>query len=200
MLTQTTRPKARCGGYAGLRLTADEYLALPEDGKQYELVDGVVVMSPSATPRHQLVALSILKQLVNHADERGLGLVLYETDVRLPVGAGRRDVVYRPEIIFLLAARASQVRSRIEIAPDVVVEVVSPDSRSLDTETKFTDYERAGVQEYWLIDPEKDSINFYRLTDAHFVEVPPTGEFYDSAVVPGFRLDLRVVRAAFSRL
>jgi len=200
MLTQATQLESRSGGYMGLRLTADEYFALPEDGKQYELIDGVVVMSPSATPRHQLVAWTIMRQLGVYVEDHQLGLVLYETDVRLSRGSGEPDVVYRPEIIFLSAARASQVRSRIEIAPDVVVEVVSPDSRSLDTETKFTDYERAGVREYWLIDPERDSINFYRLTDSRFVEVPSAGDFYVSAAVPDFRLDLRVVRAAFSRL
>lgn len=188
------------GCHGGLRLSADEFFALPDDGNKYELIDGVLVMSPSPTPRHQLVAKVILRQLDEYVEQRELGLVLYETDVRLPTPPGSRDLVYRPEIVYLAADRVSRIRGRIEIAPDLIVEVVSPDSRGLDTRTKRDDYERAAVREYWLIDPDAERFTFYRLQDGRFVEAAFSTTAYASEVIHGFSLDLTRVRAAFAML
>lgn len=194
------RKQAIAGGYAGLRLSAEEYFQLPDDGRKYELIDGVVVMSPSPTPRRQLMALEVLKQLSRHVDKEDLGLVLYETDVVFGVRADGRDLVYRPEMIFIRKERVSQIEDRIRIIPDVVVEVVSPDSRSLDEQTKFHDYERAGVKEYWFIDPIEEQTRFYRLTDGRLVDVAVRGSTYESEAVPGLMLDLTPIRGAFHRL
>lgn len=191
------RKPERRAGFAGLRLSADEYFALPYDQNRYELIDGVVHMSASPTPMHQLVALRIVRPLADFVDAHGLGLVLYETDVSFGPGVTGRDLVYRPEIIFFSNAKAAQIRKRIKVVPDVLVEVVSPDSRSLDLETKFNDYERAGVLEYWLIDPPDEQIHFYRLLKDRFVAAACDAHVYESAAVPGFRLSLPPVREAF---
>ncbi len=188
---------AEDASFAGLRLTTDEFLALPDDGRKYELVDGVLLMSPSPTPRHQLVAAAIFEQLAAHVRTQRLGIVLYETDVLLARGAHRGDLVYRPEVIFISAERVGQIRDRICFAPDVAVEVISPESRSLDTRTKRDDYERAGVREYWLVDPEREAFTFLRLTGGRFETAASTHERYASAVVNGFSLDLAAVREAF---
>ncbi|MCC7293090.1 MAG: Uma2 family endonuclease [Phycisphaerales bacterium] len=193
-------PKTCKPGYAGLRLTAEEYFSLRDDGQRYELIDGVVVMSPSPTPRHQLVAIEVVKQLSRHVDDQDLGLVLYETDVVFGMGADGRDLVYRPEVVFFRKERAGTITDRIRIVPDVVVEVVSPDSRSLDAETKYNDYERAGVGEYWLIDPIEEQTKFYRLIGGRYVEAPIGGPVYESNVVSGLKLNLTPIRAAFRRL
>jgi Uma2 family endonuclease len=200
MVTTYSRRRPHRSSYAGLRLTADEYFELASDGNKYELIDGVVVMSPSPTPKHQLVAKSVLRQLDDYVEAHHLGLVLYETDVQLYVPAGAHGLVYRPEIVFIAADRAVQIKGRIKTAPDVVVEVISPDSRSLDEETKLADYERAGVIEYWLIDPIEDRMTFYRLEAGRFVEAAVSGGFFESTAVPGFRLDLEKVRVTFTML
>ncbi len=186
--------------YAGLRLSAEEYFSLRDDGQRYELIDGVVVMSPSPTPRHQLIAKVVLRQLDNYVERHGLGLVLYGTDVRLGKTPEGKDLVYRPEIVFIAADKAARVKGRIEVVPDVVVEVVSPDSRSLDAETKYNDYEGAGVGEYWLIDPIDEQTKFYRLIDGRYAVAPVGGSVYESEVVSGLKLDLTPIRAAFRRL
>ena len=181
----------------GLRMTAEEFLARPEDKTRYELIDGVVVMSPSPGVRHQRIAAEVFKQLVNHVDKRRLGFVFYEIDVLIGRGPEGRDLVYRPEMIFIRAERENQITERIRIVPDLIVEIVSPDSRSLDTMTKRDDYEQAGVGEYWIIDPERGTFTFYRLIDHRFVALDPHGDFFESQVVTDFRLDLPKVRAAF---
>lgn len=204
-MTTYSRRRPHRSSYAGLRLTADEYFELPNDGNRYELNSGVVVMSPSPAPRHQFVAKTVLRQLDNYVETNRLGLVLYETDVQLDVAADQRGLVYRPEIIFIAAERALRISGHINLAPDVVVEVVSPESRSLDEETKFADYERAGVREYWLIDPIEERMTFYRLQNGHYVESPiaidaQQGEVFVSDAVPGLRLELKPIREAFRAL
>ncbi|NOT01292.1 MAG: Uma2 family endonuclease [Phycisphaerales bacterium] len=183
-------------GYAGLRMTADEYFCIPDDGYRYELIDGVVVVSPSPTPQHQRVVMEIALQLGTYLRDHPVGAVLAETDAHL--GAGRRgDLVYRPEIVFIRAERLPEIKHRITGAPDLVVEVVSPDSRRYDTETKRTDYERFGVGEYWIVDPERQTMTFFRMIDGQFVAVEPSGDSFASRVVPGFVLDLPRVRKSF---
>lgn len=186
--------------YAGLRLTVDEFYALPDDGQRYELIDGVVFMSPSPTPNHQLVAKVLLRQLDNFVETNGLGLVLYETDIHLPTARPGSTVVYRPEIIFVAAPRVADIGRRIDFAPDLTVEVISPDSQSLDRVTKRADYEAAGVREYWLIDPGAEEILFLRLNAGRYAEIRCAHDCYESVAVPGFRLDLASVKAAFHTL
>ena len=65
------------------------------------------------------------------------------------------------------------------------------------TRTKKDDYERCGVGEYWLIDPERKAMTFYRLRDRRFVRIPARGKSFASQAVPGFVLDLLRVRATF---
>jgi Uma2 family endonuclease len=200
MVVRLDNSGGRGSSYAGLRLTADEYWALPDDGNKYELIDGVVVMSPSPTPNHQRVASIIHGELYAHVTQHRLGLLLFETDIRLGRRPDGRDLIYRPEIVFIAAARVPQICERIELAPDLVVEIISPESRSLDSETKYGDYEIAGVREYWLIDPLEERMSFLRLAGGRFHELAVAGDRYSSEAVAGFSLNLALVRGAFRSL
>ncbi len=178
--------------YAGLRMSADEYLSLEDDGFKYELLDGVVIVSPSPTPQHQQVLAEILFQLKAFLRDHAVGNVYPETDVRLD-----DKLVYRPELVFVRAERVAANWQRIREAPDVIVEVVSPSTRRYDLETKKPDYERYGVGEYWLVDPERDSMTFFRLEDGRFVKAKTAQDRYESRVIAGFALDLAAVRKSF---
>ncbi len=85
----------------------------------------------------------------------------------------------------------------IRVAPDLAVEILSPASRSLDTKTKRDDYDRTGVGEYWLIDPERETFTFYRNVNGKFASAESAGDHFESKIVAGFRLDLAKVRAVF---
>ena len=178
--------------YHGLRMTADEYLALEDDGYRYELIDGVLLVSPSPKPTHQKVANRILNQLINYVETHAVGEVLHEIDVRLD-----EDLLYGPEVVFLSADQVSANWRGIRAAPAMICEVVSPESRRRDAESKKRDYERYGVREYWLVDPEREQFTFYRLVEGRYVEVAPEAERFASQAVPGFVLDLAAVRRAF---
>lgn len=183
--------------FSGLRMNADEFLQLPDDGCNYELVDGVVVMSPSPTPPHQECAGQILTQLMNYLRDHPVGKAFMELDVHLGQGAAGKDLVYRPEVIFVRSDRLSAMTEKIVGPPDLVVEVISRGSRRIDSVTKKADYERFGVMEYWLIDPQNRQITFFRMRDGRWTVVQPQGDTFMSEAVPGFRLDLRPVHASF---
>lgn len=183
--------------YYGLRMTAKEYFDLEDDGFLYELVDGVVCMSPSPSPVHQALMAEITTQLGIHLRSAPVGRVFPEVDVHLGRASSGADLVYRPDIVFVRTEQLSEIGDHISGPPDMVAEIVSSGSRRYDTETKKNDYERCGVREYWLIDPEREVMTFYRLRDGKFAEVAPSDDLLNSEVVPGFALDLARVREAF---
>lgn len=176
--------------YRGLRMSADEFDALGETFERYELIDGVVCMSPSPSLTHQQIVTEIASQIRDSLAHGDLGVVAVEIDVRFA-----DDLVYRPDVIFLSKEKAARCSNRVTEVPDLIVEVISPDSRSYDTQTKKHDYERFGVGEYWLIDPEKDAFTFYQLKGTSFIEIQPHAEVFESSIVAGFRIDLKRVRA-----
>lgn len=190
MVTVGTQRVSRRGPrYAGLRMSADAYLALPDDGFKYELINGVVLMSPSASFPHQRIARRILQQIANHVDARGLGEVVGETDVRFGEGE-----VYRPDIVFYTTERAAQLGNRLETPPDLIVEILSPATEAMDLHTKRDDYERHGVKEYWAIPLQGPAWKF-TLRNGKFVEERVDGQRIASEVIAGFVLDLAAARA-----
>jgi Uma2 family endonuclease len=177
----------------GLRMNADEYLALGETFERYELIDGVVCMSPSPSFLHQKLITEVSFLIREYLKGRPIGEVAVEIDVRLTDG-----LVYRPDVVFLRTDKAARCDVHIAEAPDVVVEVISPDSSRIDRETKRRDYERFGVAEYWIIDPRTRSFTFFGLRDGKFVELIADVAHFESAAIPGFRLDLDAIRAGMN--
>ena len=183
--------------YRGLRMSADEFLEIPDDGYNYELIGGVVIMSPLPSPQHHAITTELLLQIAMFLRTNPTGRVFGELDVHIGQGPTGGDLVYKPELIFVRNERLPDMRDKIFGAPELVVEVISRGSRRMDSETKKNDYERFGVQEYWLIDPERKSMTFWRLSDGRFVEVDTAGDAFASEAVPGFVLDLARVRELF---
>jgi Uma2 family endonuclease len=178
-------------GYAGLKMTAEEFLSLGETAEKYELVDGLVVMSPSATPNHNEVVLEIALQLRAYADQTRAIRVFPETDVRF---AGQK--VYCPDISVYRADRLPPKLERLDQPPDLIVEVLSPGTRAFDLITKRDDYERAGVQEYWIADPTTGDVRCWqrRPGSVRLLETPPEGDTLSSSAFPGLMLNLRPLR------
>lgn len=171
-------------------LSYEEYLALPDDGRIIEWVDGRVLFHMPPTPMHQIISSLIEKLLGNYVAVLNLGLVLgAPVEVKLwPNGPSRE-----PDLLFVAADKLFLVGDkRLDGPPDLVVEIVSPTSVTLDRIDKYLEYERAGVREYWIIDPRpfQQQADFYiRNPQGRFVpaEVDSEGNYF-SHVVPGFRL------------
>jgi Uma2 family endonuclease len=176
------------------RLTYEDYLELPDDGKQYELIEGELILNPAPIPRHQWIALNIAGELRNYHRQQGGGRALVAPiDVVLA-----EDVVLQPDVIFIRTERLSIVGEKnIHGAPNIVVEVLSDSTRRRDEIVKRKLYERFGVDEYWIVDPTIESVKIYRRSGEAFVRTleisTETGGTITSPLLPGFALDVNVV-------
>lgn len=183
-------------GAAGLRMTAREYFSLGETDTRYELIDGVLVMSPSPTRSHQDVIRSLLRQLEPQADALpGVAIVL-DTDIKFA-----DDTVYRPDVAIYLPGRLPDDADYPDIPPDLIIEVISPSSEARDLLTNRTDYARFGVTEYWVVDPGAASVRCFRAArkSRKYARTIVTKTAIDSAAVPGIRIDLGLARRKLGR-
>jgi Uma2 family endonuclease len=139
-------------------LTYEDYVALPDDGRRYEILAGDLAMSPAPGPRHQRVVGNLFFVLHGHVQERELGFVYHAPiDVILA-----RDSVVQPDLVLVAAGRESIITERaIEGPPDLAVEVVSPDSDRRDRIVKPGLYARHGVPHYWIVDPVARTLETY---------------------------------------
>lgn len=183
--------------HAHEKLTYEDYERLPEDGPRYELIDGELILNPSPITNHQHVALNIAFSLKGYVRQVDRGRVFAELDVVL----SKSDVL-RPDVCFV-AGDSERIISPKNItgAPDLVVEVLSDGTRRRDEIDKRRLYERYGVVEYWVVDPELELVKIYRRNAANnygrAVEVSmETGGAITSPLLPGFELPIADVFAA----
>ena len=157
-------------------------------GQHVEWVDGRVVAMAPIGYEHCDVA-GFLQTLLRHwAQDRGLGVVCWEPMVMKtgPELPGRS-----PDAFFVSKENIARVKKTYIDGPaDLVVEVISPDSRARDRGEKFYEYEQGGVKEYWLIDPERKQAEFYqRGNDGIYRLVAPTEKgIYHSLMLSGLWL------------
>lgn len=172
-------------------LTYHDYAALPDDGRRYELHDGALSVTPSPGTRHQRISANLGDMLRAYVKERGLGEVLYAPlDVILS-----ETTVVQPDLVWIDASRRGLVTERgVEGPPALVVEILSPSSRTIDRVTKPHLYARHGVPHLWLVDPEARVVEAFALEGGRYV-------LLEQAVGPGPRglppfPDLRLVVAS----
>jgi Uma2 family endonuclease len=165
----------------------EELLRLPKDGCKHELVDGEIRAGPAGI-RHEEVGLRLILRLAGFVLERRLGKVLGSSaGFRLPSGNVRS-----PDVSFVAARRFpgdTAPEGFAELAPDLAVEILSPEDRPREVLDKVGEYLQAGVRLVWVIDPKQSEASVYRsLTDTHVVG---SGAILDGEdVLPGFRCPL----------
>jgi Uma2 family endonuclease len=135
--------------------TYKEYAALPDDGRRYEIMDGVLLVTPSPRPSHQNVDASLTFYLFLHVNMAGLGRVFSAPlDVEL---TPKR--VFQPDLLVLLNSSLDKITATHVVgAPDLVVEIASPGTAKYDRSSKYQAYAQAGVEEYWMVDTEMRSV------------------------------------------
>ncbi|MDH4154941.1 MAG: Uma2 family endonuclease [Nitrospira sp.] len=174
-----------------VRFNYDDFLLFPEDGKRHEIIDGDHFMTPSPNTKHQRISGNLFNALTNFLKVRKNGEVFAAPyDVIL----SDEDIV-EPDLLFVSAARAAIITEKnIQGPPDLVVEILSAGTRKTDEVVKRKLYERYGVREYWIVDPELETIKIHRLTDQGYVRAPElTHEAHDSLsspLLPGFQMPL----------
>ena len=177
------------------RLTFEEWQALPETKRKCEVVDGVLVMPPSPTDAHQWIGFEIASRLSQFVSGQELGVVLMAPRDVLIQRAPLR--IRQPDVLFLSASRAGVRRpadlvgvSRIETAPDLVVEVLSPSNTARDVAERLADYRSIGVPECWLASFEARTIEVVRLAGEgdQATATYGLGDVLRSEVLSGFEL------------
>ncbi|MFI5263740.1 MAG: Uma2 family endonuclease [Candidatus Kapaibacterium sp.] len=173
--------------------TIEDYNAL-EEGAPYQLIGGELVMSPSPTLFHQEILANIYSALRAFINKKELGKIYFAP---LDVQLSNSDV-YQPDILFIRKERLHLLEGdRISIAPDLVVEILSPSNAYYDLTRKKAMYCEHGVEEYWIVDPEQETIELlvkdgtYYRTEAIFRK---PAELH-SPMFPGFSMKLEEVFA-----
>jgi Uma2 family endonuclease len=172
-------------------VTAEELFELPDDGLRHELVEGEQRTMAPAGFDHGRVALRIGARILDHVEQQLLGEVLAaETGFVLARGP---DTVRAPDVAFVAAERVpAETRGFAELAPDLVVEVVSPSDRASEVSSKAAMWLDAGVRLVWVVDPQA------RLAAVHHpgglvTVLRADGVLDGEDVLPGFRLPLSTV-------
>jgi len=141
------------------KLTYDDLAAMPDDRNRYEIIDGELFVTPSPNLKHQLVIGNLHFALKAFVREHQSGVVVVAPmDVVLTI-----HNVVEPDILYVSKSRSERLTAKdIQGAPDLAIEVLSESSRKTDEITKRHLYERYGVTEYWVVDPEIDIVKVYR--------------------------------------
>ncbi len=154
-----------------------------------EWVDGkVVILSPASRIHQEIVAfLTAVVKILTEADD--LGRVLSAPFV---MRLGQETSGREPDLLFVSTAHLDRLRETYLDGPaDLVVEIVSEESIGRDRGEKFVEYERAGIPEYWLIDPERQQAEFYRVgEDGHYHAAGLEEGIYRSEALTGFWLQV----------
>ncbi|MCG8584729.1 MAG: Uma2 family endonuclease [Pirellulales bacterium] len=185
---QTTTPDWSAGDVGTMpprKMTEEEFVAWADRDVRAEWVEGRVVMMSPANREHAKLNMWLARVLGEFIDANDLGeLMGPEYTVRLAAERSRRV----PDLLFVVKARLElMTTNHVEGAPDLIVEIVSPDSVSRDWREKYLEYEQAGVREYWVIDPMQRLAEFYVLgEDGKYGMIEPMDGKITSSVLLGF--------------
>jgi Uma2 family endonuclease len=179
---------------ADTRFTYDDFVLLPDDGKRHEIIDGEHYVTPSPNVRHQRLVRRLLLEIELYLKANPSTGEVFPAP--LDVVLSHFDVV-EPDLLFVAGDQTDILTEKnIQGAPALVVEVLSKSTRKRDAQIKRRLFERTGVREYWLVDPELDTVQVFRPSPegklARVVELTSEdGDVLTTPLLPGCQIDLR---------
>jgi Uma2 family endonuclease len=167
-----------------------EFQYFPNDGFRHEIIDGEHYMSPAPSTKHQTVSRRLQFQIYSQIELTGLGQVFNApTDVEL----APHDIV-EPDLILVMNDRVAIITpSRILGVPNLLIEILSPSNPNHDRILKFEMYARTGVSEYWIVDPEEESVAQWVLKDGSYKLLGSHHDSVNCNCVQAISVDLRQV-------
>lgn len=179
-------------GYSSTKLTYADYLRFPDDGLRHEIIGGEHYVTASPATRHQRISRNLLHLIHGYLETHPIGEVFCAPfDVLL----SESDIVV-PDLIYLSNERAHYLTSKnLQGPPDLVVEILSPSTRSRDRQLKKDLYGRVGAEEYWLVDPDRDVVEVYRHSVEEFRDPIRyvKADILTTPLLPGLELSLKSV-------
>ncbi len=173
---------------AHTKLTYAHYVLFPDDGRRHEIIDGDHVVNPAPTPRHQAALGHLFVQLFQQIEQTGLGRVFVSP---IDVELSPHDIVQPDLVVVLNEHREIIIPTRIQGTPDLVVEVLSDSTRQLDQVLKKAVYQRAGVPEYWIVDPQQEQVEQFLLHAGQYRLSGPHRDQLQAGILPGVQIDLQ---------
>jgi Uma2 family endonuclease len=169
---------------------ADYLLFANDHNALIDLVDGKVVLHEMPTPRHQAVVVALARAL---GGSRAGQVLVAPMPVRLGPGHMRE-----PDVMFYRSEHLDRLGEQFADPPDLVVEVLSPSTRSVDLGDKLAEYAAAGIPEYWVVDPNDAAIDVFLLAGGRYARPRRFGP--DTTLTPGAAPDVQLnVRAVIGR-
>lgn len=173
----------------GVAHTYDQLIELfgrETDGKRYELFQGALVVSPSPSLRHQEVLMNLVELLRGAAKGAGGVLVCAPFDVVLA-----DDDVLIPDLLYVSPANVGRISDRrMDGAPDLVIEILSPSTATRDRGVKRSSYAAHGVREYWVVDPAQARVEIYSETDLRLIAELSTRDSLETPLLPGLAVSV----------
>lgn len=176
------------------KYTYQDYLLFPDDGNRHEIIGGEHYVSPAPSLRHQIIASNFHLLVGPFVRENRLGHFLFAP---LDVVLSDEDVV-QPDLLFISNERSSIAQKRGAFgAPDLVVEIFSDSTRKRDETMKLGLYDVMGVIEYWLADPDAETIKVYRSRSGGLGFVAElsaaAGDRLETPLLPGLSIALEQI-------
>jgi Uma2 family endonuclease len=168
--------------------TESEYFALPETNRYLELSEGRLIMPPHPTNTHQAAVGRLYRWLDEFVQAHNLGIVrLAPLPVRLWTGKVRG-----PDVFFMAREHSDRIGEQFFGPPDLVMEVTSPGTRRVDRNEKPTEYARAGVAEYWIVDPSAQTVEVFVLREGSYRLLARwgSGQIARSALLDGLEISV----------
>jgi Uma2 family endonuclease len=172
------------------RWTYADYCRIPADRRRHEIIDGEHFVSPSPDIGHQAVSARLTYELLRLVEKAGRGRAFAAP---LDVHLGRGTVV-QPDLLVVCRRNRSILGTRkVTGAPDLLIEILSPSRRAHDRVRKRRRYERAGVREFWVVDPDAHTVEQFVLRGGRYGAPVIATTAIRLHVVRGVRIDLRHV-------
>lgn len=171
------------------KISFEEFLDWCDEDTWAEWVDGKVIMVSPASDRHEGISSFLETVLRIYVETHDLGRVMRAPFLmRTPQRPSGRE----PDLMFVSRERLQLIKTNYLDGPaDAVIEIVSPESIGRDRGEKFVEYEQAEIKEYWLIDPLRQSAEFYELhADGRYRMAVIDEGIYQSNEIAGFRLQV----------
>jgi Uma2 family endonuclease len=151
-----------------VKLTYEDYLQFPDDGKRHELIEGDHYVTPAPKTKHQRISGNLFAALHIFVKQHPYGQIFQALfDVVLS-----EENIVQPDLVFVSRDRAAIVtEDNVQGSPDLLVEILSETTRKKDEVTKRKLYERFGVQEYWIVDPELETVKQFRLQKERYTRI-----------------------------